>query len=126
MQTADRRRTQRNQSSGDRGCVYARSLRKRPGTRRTGATTARGPGFTAGTIRPVRRAIAGIGRTLVTLGLLILLFVVYQLWGTGIFTARAQDNLEHDVRAHIQQLQDENDTVAPVPTTAKPGTSVPT
>ncbi len=29
-----------------------------------------------------------------TLGLLILLFVVYQLWGTGIFTARAQDLLK--------------------------------
>ena len=49
---------------------------------------------TAGTIGAVRRAIAGVGRTLVTLGLLILLFVVYQLWGTGIFTARAQENLK--------------------------------
>ena len=36
----------------------------------------------------VRRTIAAIGRTLVTLGLLILLFVTYELWGTGIFTAR--------------------------------------
>lgn len=43
----------------------------------------------------MRRTVAGIGRTLVTLGLLILLFVGYQLWGTDIFTARAQDKLEH-------------------------------
>lgn len=72
----------------------------------------------------MRRAIAGIGRTLVTLGLLILLFVVYQLWGTGIFTARAQENLKHDIRAQIQKLQDENDTVGPVPTTVpKPGST---
>ena len=45
--------------------------------------------------RVVRRTIAAIGRTLVTLGLLILLFVTYELWGTGIFTARAQADLKH-------------------------------
>ncbi|HEX5096664.1 MAG TPA: class E sortase, partial [Acidimicrobiia bacterium] len=44
----------------------------------------------------MRRAIAGFGRTLVTLGLLMLLFVGYQLWGTGYFTARAQASLEDD------------------------------
>ena len=43
----------------------------------------------------MRRTIAAIGRTLVTLGLLILLFVTYELWGTGIFTARAQSDLKH-------------------------------
>ena len=36
-----------------------------------------------GILPPVRRAIAAIGRVLVTVGLLILLFVVFQLWGTG-------------------------------------------
>jgi sortase A len=46
----------------------------------------------------VRRTIAAIGRALVTLGLLILLFVGYQLWGTGIFTARAQTNLKNDFK----------------------------
>ena len=46
----------------------------------------------------VRRTIAAIGRALVTLGLLILLFVGYQLWGTGIFTARAQSNLKKDFK----------------------------
>jgi sortase A len=72
----------------------------------------------------VRRGIAGIGRALVTVGILILLFVVYQLWGTGIFTARAQDRLENDFKQHIQQA--ENDTVGPVPTTAKPRGTTPT
>jgi sortase A len=66
----------------------------------------------------VRRAIAGIGRTLVTLGLLILMFVVYQLWGTGIFTARAQESLKSKFQKELQQY--EGDTVAPVPTTKKP------
>jgi sortase A len=60
-----------------------------------------------------------VGRTLVTLGLLILLFVVYQLWGTGIFTARAQADLKSKFRAQVAVAQrEENDTVGPVPTTA--------
>ena len=50
----------------------------------------------------MRRAIAAFGRTLVTLGLLILLFVAFQLWGTGIFTARAQD----DMRAEFEHQLD--------------------
>jgi sortase A len=45
--------------------------------------------------RPVgfRRFIAGLGRTLIGAGVLILLFVAYQLWGTGLFEARSQDRL---------------------------------
>lgn len=52
----------------------------------------------------MRATIAAVGRTLVTFGLLILLFVGYQLWGTGIFQARAQDRLENrftDLRAGV-------------------------
>lgn len=52
----------------------------------------------------MRATIAAVGRTLVALGLLILLFVAYQLWGTGIFQARAQDRLENqfaDLRAGV-------------------------
>jgi len=64
----------------------------------------------------MRRAIAGVGRTLVTLGLLILMFVAYQLWGTGVFTARAQSQLKKDF-AKEQQAYAEQDTVAASPTT---------
>ena len=63
----------------------------------------------------VRRTIAAIGRTLVTLGLLILLFVTYELWGTGIFTARAQSDLKHKFAQQQQKLHD-NPTLS-VPTT---------
>jgi sortase A len=42
----------------------------------------------------VRTVIGAVGRVLVTVGLLILLFVAYQLWGTGIYEARAQSDLE--------------------------------
>ena len=40
------------------------------------------------------RTLAAIGRTMITVGTLMLLFVAYQLWGTGIRTAQAQDDLE--------------------------------
>jgi sortase A len=63
----------------------------------------------------VRRTVAAIGRTLVTLGLLILLFVTYSLWGTGIFTARAQSNLEDTFNDKLDRIRD--NPVVTVPTT---------
>ncbi|MCU1449522.1 MAG: sortase family protein LPXTG-site transpeptidase [Acidimicrobiales bacterium] len=53
-----------------------------------------------------RRVVAGIGRTLITIGVLILLFVAYQLWGTGISEARDQ-----------HRLKDQFKTQATTPTT---------
>ncbi|HEV7888660.1 MAG TPA: class E sortase, partial [Acidimicrobiales bacterium] len=47
-----------------------------------------------------RRVVGGIGRTLIAAGTLILLFVAYQLWGTGIAEARSQ----HDLKKSFQQL----------------------
>jgi sortase A len=59
----------------------------------------------------VRRAIAAIGRVLVTLGLLILLFVAYQLWGTGLITARAQSDLKNDfTKARAQYAAEQSTT----------------
>lgn len=51
----------------------------------------------ARTISAVRlaRVLGAIGRTMITFGVLILLFVVYQLWGTGIREAQAQNRLQH-------------------------------
>jgi sortase A len=71
----------------------------------------------------VRRAIASIGRTLVTLGLLILLFVVYQLWGTGIFTARAQENLKTQFQKELAQTPDNPVIAAPTTTVVTPKTA---
>lgn len=42
----------------------------------------------------MRRIIGGVGRGLVTIGILILLFVAYQLWGTGFYEAREQSQLQ--------------------------------
>src|SRR4051794_4297351 len=44
----------------------------------------------------VRRIVAGVGRTCIAAGVLILLFVAYQLWGTGLAEARSQDRLRSD------------------------------
>jgi sortase A len=42
------------------------------------------------------RFLGAVGRTCITVGVLILLFVAYQLWGTGIREAQAQNRLEDD------------------------------
>jgi hypothetical protein len=42
----------------------------------------------------VRRVLGGIGRVMMSAGTIILLFVAYQLWGTGLRTAQAQNDLE--------------------------------
>ena len=41
-----------------------------------------------------RKAIRGAGKALISIGLLLFLFVAYQLWGTGLAEARGQKNLE--------------------------------
>jgi sortase A len=47
------------------------------------------------------RVLGAIGRTCITLGVLILLFVVYQLWGTGIREAQAQQTLENEFEERL-------------------------
>jgi len=45
-----------------------------------------------------RTAARGIGQLLITLGVLILLFVVYELWGTGFYTQAQQHKLETTIQ----------------------------
>ena len=71
----------------------------------------------------MRATIAAIGRTLVTLGLLILLFVGYQLWGTGIYQARAQDQLEDEFSDLLDDVGTTTSTEPPTTTTDDPSTS---
>ena len=65
----------------------------------------------------MRRVVSGTGRLLITLGILILLFVAYQLWGTGIYQARAQDDLENQFQEAVERQ--------PTTTTAPPTTLPP-
>ena len=44
----------------------------------------------------VARALGTLGKTVIALGLIILLFGIFQLWGTGIFEARAQQSLDNE------------------------------
>jgi len=67
----------------------------------------------------VRRVVAGTGKFLITLGILILLFVAYQLWGTGIYTARQQHKLENQFNESLHQA---GPTRTSVPATAPDST----
>jgi sortase A len=74
--------------------------------------------------RDWRWVVGGIGRTLITLGLLMFAFVAYQLWGTGIQTAQAQRSLAKEFDAQIATTQPESTTTAPA--TTDPPTTVST
>jgi len=58
-------------------------------------------------LRRVRlaRFLGAAGRICITAGVLILLFVVYQLWGTGIREAQAQNRLEDDFTEVLDDAQ---------------------
>ncbi len=45
-----------------------------------------------------RWVVGWIGKVLIVVGLLMFAFVAYQLWGTGIYTAQAQNRLEDQFR----------------------------
>ena len=49
------------------------------------------------------RILGGIGRALISAGVLILLFVAYQLWGTGLQTQAAQNRLEDEFEQQLQE-----------------------
>jgi sortase A len=63
------------------------------------------------------RVLGAVGRACITMGVLILLFVAYQLWGTGIRTAQAQNRLEDDFAATLEQAEATPSTT----TTSVPG-----
>jgi sortase A len=48
------------------------------------------------------RVLGAIGRVMITAGVLILLFVVYQLWGTGLHTREAQNEARDEFDQSLQ------------------------
>ena len=64
------------------------------------------------------RIVGALGRILMTAGTLILLFVAYQLWGTGLQEARSQNDLNDEFAQLLVEVEDQ----APEATTT---TSVP-
>jgi sortase A len=73
--------------------------------------------------RSIRGAVRATGKGLIGLGVLLLLFVAYQLWGTGIAERRAQSSL----RAQFEQQRPlpPQAAPAPAPTLAAPTTTPP-
>jgi sortase A len=68
------------------------------------------------------KVLGAIGRVCITAGVLILLFVVYQLWGTGIREAQAQNRLEDQFAETLDQ--DSTTTTTGPPTSTPPTTEV--
>lgn len=56
------------------------------------------------------KVLGAIGRTCITAGVLILLFVAYQLWGTGIREAQAQHRLEGQFAEALAHARDDQPT----------------
>jgi sortase A len=72
----------------------------------------------------VRRFLGATGRVLITGGVLVLLFVAYQLWGTGLYEARAQNRLKDEFREQLRQSR-ATTTTAPSTTTGPTPTEPP-
>jgi sortase A len=53
----------------------------------------------------VSRLLGGIGRVMIAAGVILLLFVAYQLWGTGLRTDQAQDRLGDRFAAEAAQAR---------------------
>jgi sortase A len=68
--------------------------------------------------------IGAAGRLLILTGVLVLLFVAYQLWGTGIQEARSQDQLEDQFREMLEASSTSTTTTVD-PSTSAPSTSLP-
>ena len=87
-------------------------------------------------VRDLRWGVGLGGRILIVIGLLMFGFVAYQLWGTGIETARAQNSLENEFEDLASQIDGPvvasttsstvPTTTSTIPTTRPPGTRPPT
>lgn len=67
------------------------------------------------------RIVGAIGRFMMRAGAVLLLFVAYQLWGTGLSTARAQDRLSAQFDAQLTTTT----TTAPTTSTTAPTAPAP-
>ncbi len=68
----------------------------------------------------MRRTINYVGRFLFTSGLLVLLFVAYQLWGTGIYEAQQQSELRSKFQSDLVEARKAAAPVSGTTTTTTP------
>lgn len=66
---------------------------------------------TATTVGRRDRILAGVGKAMVTTGTLMLLFVAYQLWGTGLAESRAQSDLKQRFTQELPRVPTYGDPV---------------
>ena len=66
------------------------------------------------------RAVGAFGRFLIVLGLAVMLFVAYQLWGTSVQEAQAQSELEDEFEALLLQVSAPPSTTSLAPATTEP------
>jgi sortase A len=67
------------------------------------------------------KVLSGVGRILIWSGVLVLAFVAYQLWGTGLAHAQAQDDLEDDFAALLEANPTTTSTSTTTTTEAEDG-----
>src|SRR5262245_58233732 len=74
-----------------------------------------------------RWVVGGVGKILIVIGLLMFGFVAYQLWGTGIQTARAQNALEDDFNDALESTSTSTESATTTTTTVHrgPGATTP-
>lgn len=65
-----------------------------------------------------------VGRGLIAAGCLIVLFIIYELYGTGFITSRHQAQLKHDFFAKVAQAEHQQATPTPTASSA-PSPSAP-
>lgn len=74
----------------------------------------------------IRTAVRGVGEVLITLGVVVILFAAYELYGTGVATAAAQHDLRNGLRKQWA-AQGRVPVKTPTPTsTATPSPGAPT
>jgi sortase A len=73
----------------------------------------------------IQRVLAGLGRSFISSGVLILLFVVYQLWGTGVRTGFAQNDLEAAFEARKAEIAITSPTISSLPASSSATTATP-
>jgi sortase A len=69
---------------------------------------------------PWRRIVGGVGRVLIGIGSLLLLFVAYQLWGTGIQESRSQHSLSRQFERALERAATQSTGSGPTTTTEPP------
>jgi sortase A len=58
-----------------------------------------------GVVDRLRSVLSALGAVLTGAGVLILLFVAYQLWGTGLYTSRQQDRLRSEFNQKLKDIE---------------------